>query len=77
LKTTFQKRFSRKGGSFQGTGVCLSLIILPGYEPEMRGGQKMEATKRADETVTTKMISRPPIDLSLPDRIETATFALG
>lgn len=37
----------------------------------------METTKSNEEGVVTGKNSRPLIDLSIPDRIETATFAMG
>jgi hypothetical protein len=42
-----------------------------------RRDKKMETTKPGDEWVMAKTASRPDIDLAIPERIETATFALG
>ena len=52
-------------------------LFVFGCDFGSRRDKKMETTNLGDELVVVKTASRPPIDLAIPDRIETATFALG
>jgi hypothetical protein len=56
--------------------LCLTPFSF-GYDYRNRGNNRMETTKSNEERVVRGEGSRPPIDLSIPDRVETATFALG
>jgi hypothetical protein len=60
-----------------GVGFLCLTPLLGGCDHRNRGNNQMETTKSNEERVVRRKGSRPPIDLSIPDRVETATFALG
>jgi hypothetical protein len=56
--------------------LCLTSLSF-GCDHRSGGNNRMETTKSSEEWGAGGKGSRPLIDLSIPDRIETATFALG
>jgi len=66
-------------GRFLVLGLVFFGVTLLAFACDFgsRRDKKMETTKPGDESVVAKTTSRPPIDLAIPERIETATFALG
>ena len=60
-----------------GAGFLWLTPLSWGCDHTNRGNNRMETTTSNEERVVRGKDSRPPIDLSIPDRVETATFALG
>jgi hypothetical protein len=60
-----------------GAGILVGLVMCIACSPAVEGSDGARSTDMQPATETTVKGKLPPIDLMVPDEIQTATFALG